>query len=104
MCFFFLWKTPMLLSSFPVLIYSTTEKGQPPFLLKSEIDSTSGSHKIPKLVKTIIMLTLPQIFKRKKTVLLKELVKRCVCVCYKNCPIQKASGLNLKMKGASCSS
>ena len=69
----------MLLPSFPVLIYSCTEKGQPPILLKSEIDSTS--YKIPKLVKTIIMLTLPQIFKRKKTVLLKELVKRCVCVC-----------------------
>ena len=69
----------MLLSSFPVLIYSCTEKGQPPILLKSEIDSTS--YKIPKLVQTIIMFTLPQIFKRKKTVLLKELVKRFVCVC-----------------------
>ena len=59
----------MLLSSFPVLIYSCTEKGQPPILLKSEI------------VQTIIMFTLPQIFKRKKTVLLKELVKGFVCVC-----------------------
>ena len=68
----------MLLSSFPVLIYSCTEKGQPPILLKSEIDSTS--YKIPKLVQTI-MFTLQQIFKRKKTVLLKELVKRFVCVC-----------------------
>ena len=79
MCFLFLWKTPMLLSSFRVLIYSCTEKGQPPILLKSEIDSTS--YKIPKLVQTIIMFTLAQIFKRKKTVLLKELVKRFVCVC-----------------------
>ena len=79
MCFLFLWKTPMLLPSFPVLIYSCTEKGQPPILLKSEIDSTS--YKIPKLVQTIIMFTLQQIFKRKKTVLLKELVKRFVCVC-----------------------
>ena len=34
MCFLFLWKTPMLLSSFPVLIYSTTEKGQPPHLVE----------------------------------------------------------------------
>ena len=49
MCFLFLSKTPMLLSSFPVLIYSTTEKGQPPILLKSEIDSTS--YKIPNLYK-----------------------------------------------------
>ena len=104
MCFLFLWKTPMLLSFFPVLIYSTTEKGQPPILLKSEIDSTS--YKIPKLVKTIIMLTLPQIFKRKKTVLLKELIKRFVCVCArKTVPSRiKANGLNLKMKGTSCSS
>ena len=55
------------------------KRSTPPILLKSEIDSTS--YKIPKIVKTIIMLTLPQLFKRKKTVLLKELVKRfCVCV------------------------
>ena len=79
----------MLLSSFPVLIYSTTEKGQPPILLKSEIDSTS--YKTPKLVKTVIMLTLPQIFKRKKTVLLKELVKRFVCVCVCVCVLEKLS-------------
>ena len=71
MCYLFLWKTPMLLSSFRVLIYSCTVKGQPPILLKSEIDSTS--YKIPKLVQTIIMFILPQIFKQKKTVLLKEL-------------------------------
>ena len=78
MLFSFLLKTSMLLSSFPVLIYSCIVKGQPPFWWKSEIDSTS--YKIPKLVQTIIMFTLPQIFKRKKTVLLKELVKRFVCV------------------------
>ena len=39
------------------------------------------SYKIPKLVQAMIMFTLQQIFKRKKTVLLKELVKRFVCVC-----------------------
>ena len=64
---------------FSCLIYSCTEKGQPPNLLKSEIDSTS--YKIPKLVQTIIMFTLPQMFKWKKTVLPKELVKRFVRVC-----------------------
>ena len=55
------------------------KRSTPPILLKSEIDSTS--YKIPKLVQIIIMFTLPQIFKQKKTVLLKELVKRFVCVC-----------------------
>ena len=55
LCFLFLWKTPMLLSPFPILIYSCTEKGQRPILLKSEIDSTSC--KIPTLVQTIIMFT-----------------------------------------------
>ena len=48
-------KKTMLVSSFPVLIYSCTEKGQQPILLKSEIDSTS--YKIPKLDQTIIMFT-----------------------------------------------
>ena len=68
----------MLLSPFPILIYSCTEKGQPPILLKSEIDSTSC--KIRTLVQTIIMFTSPQIFQQKKTVLLKELIKHFVCV------------------------
>ena len=31
----------------------------------------------------------------------KRACKTFVSMCYKNCPIQKASGFNLKMKGAS---
>ena len=49
------------------------------------------SYKIPKLVQTIIMFTLPQIFKWKKTGLLKELVKRFVCVCVCVCVLEKLS-------------
>lgn len=34
MCFLFLWKTPMLLSPFPVLIYSCTDKRSIPHLIE----------------------------------------------------------------------